>query len=108
MCENVVKIGGQINNTCKHGPDHVKHVNFMGMCGFGHAYVMKLVESGEMAPNQCELCLIGWLCDEPIESCMNPESTMQWYHQCPKPASWWVENIKSMLINVYNIDIDEF
>lgn len=81
----------------EHGQKHVKPVESMAICARGIKYCMELVKSGEMLAESCELCIITWLCDDPIETCMNPEDTIQWYTQCTRPVEYWVEHIESVL-----------
>lgn len=97
MEQNQLNIGEQINTMCKHGKMHVKPVEAMNICMRGKEYIKRLVESGEMGAIQCEPCTIQWLCDDPIESCMNPEETDQWYTQCTRPVDFWVEHIEATL-----------
>ena len=99
MCENELNIGEQINTMCKHGGNHVKPVEDMQICPNGLKYVQMHVESGEMPPQQCEPCLIEWLCGEPVEMCMNPEDAKQWHVQCVQPSTFWVEYIEYVLNN---------
>ena len=90
MSQNDMNIGEQINTMCNHGGLHVKSIEDMQICVNGKQYCMELVKSGEMSPIQCEPCLIAWLCDDPIETCVNPEDAIQWHTQCVQTVSFWV------------------
>jgi hypothetical protein len=100
MCEKDANIGEQINNMCKHGANHMKRIEDMHICGFGHEYVKRLVESGEMPPIQCELCIIEWLCGDPVETCVNDDLTTQWYTQCIRPVKLWVNAYEALVLNM--------
>jgi hypothetical protein len=96
MCENG-NFGQQLHQMCKHGMKHHKHIKNMQICANGMKYCMELVECGELDAIQCEKCVIGWLCDDPVETCMNPEDTMQWWQQCVQTNQFWLECIEKTL-----------
>lgn len=81
----------------EHGANHVKPVESMAICPKGIKYCMELVESGEMEPKSCELCVKEWLCGEPIETCMNPEDDIQWWTQCTRSVGFWVIHMEVVL-----------
>lgn len=87
---------------CNHDRSEWKPVEEMRICGKGMRYCMELVESGEMEPEWCEKCIIEWLCDDPIETCMNPEDQACWYHQCTRPASFWADLLWNELLQDEN------
>ncbi len=97
MDEKQLNIGEQINTMCKHDKNQLKPIESMQICMRGMEYIRTLVENGEMGAIQCEPCTIEWLCGEPLESCMNPEDTIQWYTKCTRPAGFWVIHIEAML-----------
>lgn len=88
-CLQSMKMYATWQETCEHGGKHVKQVKNMDICPNGMQYCMELVKSGEMPPIACEACIIDWLCDDPIETCMNVENTIQWYTQCVRNHDFW-------------------
>jgi len=114
MCVNDVEhvVNNQIlDQTCKHGVEHIKLIQNMQICPKGMAYCMELVESGDIALHQCEPCLIAWLCGDPMETCMNPEEIDMWCMQCVQPSQTWMEPIETTLNNqdfIEHIDFDEW
>lgn len=88
-----------INSMCKHPEVPPKHIDDIKMCPKGREYVESLVESGELCAYQCEKCLKQWLCDDPVENCINPEDTECWILQCTKPVDFWLSLIEGVLNN---------
>lgn len=90
-----------INEMCKHGTKHHKHINTMHICPKAIKYCMELVNDGEMPPIQCEMCVIQWICGDPIETCMDDTEIHQWYEQCVQNGAFWQKPIE-MALNTTN------
>lgn len=99
MCENG-NIGQQLNHMCKHDKKQYKPIKNMQICPNAMKYCMQLIESGEMDAIGCEPCTIAWLCDDPVETCMNPEDDHQWWLQCVQSIEFWMEHIEHALNNM--------
>jgi hypothetical protein len=82
---------------CEHGENHIKSIKTMAICANGIQYCMELVKSNELPLESCEICIIEWLCDDPIESCMNPENTIQWWMNCPHNGEFWMKHMENAL-----------
>jgi hypothetical protein len=90
-------IGKQITEKCIHDQIFHKAVRNMEICDKGKRYIMELVLNGELSPYQCEACIIEWLCDDPAETCMNPDDTVQWWKQCPRSDQFWAKVVENAI-----------
>ena len=80
---------------CKHDVKTYKHINEHQICAKGIKYCQQLVDNGELSLMQCEPCIIQWLCNDPIETCMDDTETHQWYEQCVQNGAFWAKHIEN-------------
>jgi hypothetical protein len=80
---------------CTHGDTKLKKVSEMEVCKRGLVYIQSLVEQGDLPAEGCEQCMIDWLCDDPMEHCMNIEDTNQRWEQCVRNSDFWVGMLES-------------
>jgi hypothetical protein len=88
----------------EHGESHVKHIVDMAICPHAIKYILELVVQGDMPMETCEKCIIEWICNDVLVSCVD-ESKM--YMQCPKPATFWVELYESLINDTLACETDE-
>lgn len=75
---------------CTHGGSVHKQVHEMNVCAKARAYIQLLVDAGDWLDNGCEQCVIEYVCEDPIEHCMNgDDGDSQWWTQCVRPRNWW-------------------
>lgn len=93
--DEISNIGQQLNEMCKHHGKHIKPINDMQICKKAINYCQQLIDGGEMSLIQCEPCVIQWICDDPIETCMDQTEIHQWYEQCVQNATFWQKHIET-------------
>lgn len=105
---NCAKSPMKWQKPCEHDASCIKPINTMQICTMGIKYCMDLVESGELPWLACEPCIIEWLCDDPIESCMNPEDDVQLWMKCPHNGAFWAKHIEHAFSKPKWMVLDEY
>ena len=79
-----------LEDGCTHEPKSLKMVSEMKVCAKGRDYLQRLVEEGDITEPACEQCIIDWVCEDPVEHCLNVDYPGDnWWPECVRDGEYW-------------------